>query len=154
VVIDALTTLDPSRGRNFLRDWIEVLKLKDARKWMAAAKNLGNLGTDAAPAVAAMTEALCDKENSDDEASKSIVAALGKIGPSARAAAPTILKLIKADVGHLDYSFSRCAAEALCRIDKPELDAFVSRLARIAGDRYEDGLIRQSAVQRLAALGP
>ena len=112
-----------------LPELIEVLSGYSAEARMGAAYKLGGMGTEAAPAIPALTMNLY--YDGPYEVRQAAAWALGEIGPSARSAVPALIPVAIADFAHA----SAAAAEALGKIGD---DSAVPALI-IALDHEYDG---------------
>jgi HEAT repeat protein len=88
----------------------------------AAARALGELGSEATSAVSALEEALADD---DREVCRLACYALGEVGPQAKAALPALTKSLQDE----EFSMRLAAAFAIQKIN-PDSEAYVSELTR------------------------
>jgi HEAT repeat protein len=122
------------------------LRLESARE--AAVRVLAHLGSDAAPAVGVLADALADKSRRIRLAA---VRALGQVGPAARSAMPGLVRAL-AEVDPV----RKAATEALGRVDAnwatlPELEGAI---AALAAELRRTGDLGQGAADALVAIGP
>jgi HEAT repeat protein len=135
---------------------IEVLKSKKAPLREKAAQTLGSLKEIAAPAAAALTAALNDK---DWSVRLAVAKALWNVTKQAEVVVPTLVNLLKrnglpsaadtADTAELRRTSLQTVIEALTRIGplaKPALPALVART------RDENRLVRESASRAVRAI--
>jgi HEAT repeat protein len=124
---------------------IKQLKDKDTDTRRAAAKALGDSGTNAKPAVNALAAALKD---SDLFVRRFSAQALGEIGPDAKDAAPGLGAILKD--GKEKKEVQEAAATALGKIGK----AGVSALSGGVKNVDLDPLARKAAIASLGEIGP
>src|SRR3954453_20434908 len=93
-----------------VQHWLEALRDPDAKARRRAAEVLGNIGAVDPAVLAALTEAVKDRDGS---VRTEVVLALMKMGPAARAAVPALEGVQKNDK---DVRLRSYAAKALERI--------------------------------------
>jgi HEAT repeat protein len=122
---------------------IAKLKNPDSDVRRAAAKELGELGTDASPAVPALTKALADK---DRYVRRFAAEALGAIGADgAKSAVPQLSLLVNDSSKEVQLA----AIEALSKMGAVSTKA----LANAVKDTAKDAMVRIKAAQGLAQIG-
>lgn len=136
--VDAGTLVLDWWGAKAVPGLLDALAAADQYKRAEACRLLGSLGTDAAPAIASLIEALNgDKINSVRFAAAE---ALGKIGPAAKEAVPHLIRALEQD----GSGVPREAAMALGRIGDPAATAALK-----AATVHADSDARQAAVAAL-----
>jgi HEAT repeat protein len=119
------------------------LKSGDNEVRRTAAKELGELGAGAAPAVPALTRALADR---DTYVRRFAAESLGAIGPEAQSAAPALGKALNDSRKEVQLA----AVAALAKLGPVSVKALTSAVK----DPSKDGVVRSKAAQGLANLGP
>jgi len=109
------------RGKKALPRWLEF-----ADRDQGAIHALGELGPQAAPAVAKLTEIL--KASPDNEKRRLAAQALGRIGPAAKGAVGELISAMEND----DPQVARYAAEALGLIGDPRAAAAIEAARKSA----------------------
>ena len=118
---------------------IEAVSGQDRAARLQAIDELGKLGSEAKPAVAALMQALA---GDDEELGSRAARTLGAVGPDAEQAVPALIEALQSDKPKV----RAYAAFALGRIGKAAGDA-AEMLAKAAFD--EDTLVRRAALQAL-----
>lgn len=165
----------PWAGR--VKELIRDLRGKDPKARLAAVRELGRMGSEARPAMPALTtielddkEAMDESESllkklmpvtekdlswliewlSDDSelAQRAVLFWLGYIGPPARQAIPAIVEKLKIDSG---YELPACAVQALKEIGPEGVEAGVAYLKRALKDKNRR--VRYLAADSLHILG-
>ena len=121
---------------------VAQLKSPDSDVRRAAAKELGGLGSEAAPAATALAAALKDK---DRFVRRNAAEALGAIGPDAKSAVPKLSLAVNDSTKEVQLA----AVEALGNIGAVSTKA----LANAVKDLAKDQAVRVKAVQGLAKFG-
>ena len=120
---------------------IKKLGAKDNEDRRAAAKELGELGKEAKPAVKALTRALRD---SDRFVRRWSADALGKIGPDAREAIPALSKLLN----NSDAPSRQAAIKAIGNMGEAAVPALTRALSGTTVD------VQETAIDALSKAGP
>lgn len=126
-----------------LRELIGKLKSKDNEIRRAAARELGDLGTEAKEAVPELTKVLRDK---DAFVRRFAADALGKIGPEAKSAVPALASLTNDERNEV----AEAAVDALGKIGGAAVSALTSTLK----DPNKASSVRRKAAVALAKVGP
>ncbi len=125
-----------------VRELAQKLKDADSDVRRAAAKELGELGIEAKPAISSLITATKDK---DLFVRRFSAQALGKIGPDAKEAVPALTLLLNDDKKEVQLA----AVEALSNIGPASIDALTATVK----DPNRDSTIRKKAAQGLAKIG-
>jgi HEAT repeat protein len=120
---------------------IKKLASKDSEGRRAAAKDLGDLGKDAKPAVKALTRALGD---GDTYVVQFSAEALGKIGPDAKDAIPALTKLL----GNGKSSIREAAIKAIGKMGEAAVPALSKAVSGTTSD------VQENAIAALTEAGP
>ncbi|MFO0878632.1 MAG: HEAT repeat domain-containing protein [Gemmataceae bacterium] len=126
-----------------VRDLTAKLKSPDSDVRRSAAKELGDLGTEAKDAVPELTRALKDR---DLFVRRFVAEALGKIGPDARSAIPGLTMAMNDERKEVQIA----AVESLGKIGPESIPALTIAIK----DLNKDALVRKKATQALATMGP
>jgi HEAT repeat protein len=118
---------------------VKQLKSTDPDARRAAAKELGEVGSDAKPAITALSGALSDK---DLFVRRFAAQALGEIGPDARSAVKPLTEALKDSKKEV----AEAAATALGKIGA------VEPLAALVGDAKRDAAPRRRAIEALGTM--
>lgn len=164
---DVLREIDAGAARALVPRIVERLRTGDVLARQAAAGALGGLGIEARSAVAPLCGALHD---ADSRVVGTAACALGRIGPGAAAAAPELIKLLKApgtaismravvieSIGTIGLAADAVATPVLVAAYREhEHDPPLSIMANTrAGEAFDRESVDRAAVreQTLAALG-
>jgi HEAT repeat protein len=132
---------DTARGAD-VDELIMQLKGKDSDMRRAAAKSLGEIGTEAKPALPALMKALKD----DDKFVRQFSAqSIGKLGPEAKDAVPTLKDVLLKD------SAKEVADEAAAALARVRPDG-VTALVELLKDKKKELKARKMAVAALGSL--
>lgn len=125
-----------------VRELIGKLRDQDSDVRRAAAKQLGELGAEARPAVPDLTRAMRDR---DAFVRRFSAEALGNIGREARAAVPALTAAMLDERKEVQIA----AVEALIRIGPPSIPALIAAVK----DPNKDATVRKKAAQGLGKIG-
>jgi HEAT repeat protein len=139
LVILTLFGLAAAAGAADVPTLVKQLKSSDPDLRRAAAKQLGEAGADAKPAITALAAALKDK---DLFVRRFAAQALGEIGPDARSA----VKPLAEALSDPKKEVAQAAATALGKIGAAE------PLAALARDTKKDPTARRKAIEALGAM--
>ncbi len=126
-----------------VRDLVARLGNADSDVRRAAAKELGELGSEARSAVPALTKALNDR---DLFVRRFAAEALGKIGPDAKSAIPALSKM----TSDSRKEVALAAVEALGKMGPDAIDALITTVKGTG----KDPAVRSRAAQSLGKMGP
>ncbi len=146
--LSAMTKIGPA-AQPMLPALLDSMKGPDTRYRLLAANALWRIDpTQTALSVSLLAEGIRRPENESTEQVYFVSRALGEIGPSARAAAPALRRVVA------DYrDWPRwTAAAALCQIDPTERRKLLPEI--ISATKDTDRLDRVSLVRTLGELGP
>jgi HEAT repeat protein len=135
-------------GRSAVASLIVLLDDKSRAKQIASAETLGMIGRDAESAVPALVRQL-GAAKSEPGLVFAVVSALGRLGSSAKSAAPTLKGLLPSSMlGNWENYIDVAITEALTRIGDPPVDVFLEKL------KSTDEGERVYAARMLAVVGP
>lgn len=126
----------------------ERLAHEEAFVRRAAALALGDIGPDAAPALAALVRAAIDRDDGVRRAASQVLARVDPawaVAPATRLAIPALVEGLRSDLPWV----SRAAAALLPRVGRPAVPALVELLAD-----WEKEAHRRGALRILEQLGP
>jgi hypothetical protein len=124
-------------GKDAVPSLIHALKNKDENVRIVAARSLCTIGTDARPALAALTGALADSQSAVAEAAAK---ALANFGPEAKSAVPALLSASRRSVA--------AAEDTLLKLGKDAVPGLIEALG------HRDADERDAAADLLGRIGP